>query len=360
MDSALLTDTNKRLDFFRWLTGASIAITVLATWNLWSCDRGCPTAPLIGIHSYIFGIGGLVFKLLLIAFSFLFILKIKLSGWLLTGLILIGFADDFNRLLPNTYQFLIVVILFSLLQKGRESTLLSGLRIMQAGVYVWTGVLKLNSGFVNQASGFVFDTLHIQHPLPHSKYIVLVVAVWEIAIGISFLTGKKVRVAILSALILHLIISIILLVSGWNRAIISYNIFLILGNFILFSGTSIRLISDIEKPKAWIQKIAIALFIVLPALNLVHWWPDFMSSSLYSYRSLTAFIYIDDKLKQQLPDAARRAVFNSKQGQYISVTHWIQNETGTVPNPQKFVYDKMFKQLESKYNCSDSVTLYVY
>jgi uncharacterized membrane protein YphA (DoxX/SURF4 family) len=354
------SDSIKRLDYYRWLTGATIIVTILATWNLWSCDRTCPTAPLIGIHSFISGTAGYVFKALLICLSLLFIMKVRYTGWLLLALFTAGFADDLNRILPNTYQFVIILLLFGIAQKDREDELLSGLRIVQSGVYLWTGILKLNSGFINHASGFVYNALHWQHPPAQLKYLILIVALWEVVIGLAFLSGKKVREAVISSVALHIAISIVLFISGWNRSFITYNLFLIAGNFILFSKAQVQVINEVEKPKAWVQKIAVALFILLPALNLIRLWPDMLSSSMYSYRSLNACIYIDENLKKQLSNEDLKAVFNSPQGQYLSITHWIQNETSTVPNPQHFVYNKMYRQFQSRYSCTDSVRLFLY
>ncbi len=360
MTTAFPLETHKRLEHYRLLSGTVIIISVLTTWNLWSADRTCPTAPLLGVHSFIYGSYGYIFKGLLIFFSLLFILRVRYAEWFLAALFIIGFTDDFNRLLPDTYHYGIILILFGLLKTGGDDTLLSGLRIMQAGTYLWTGILKLNSNFIDQISGFMYMTLHIQHPPAHLRYLILIVPLCEIAIGIAFLSGKKTGRALLSALVLHIVISLFLLISHWNRPIITYNLFLAAGNFFLFSKSSIPLIREIEKPRAWIQKIAVVLFIILPALNLGHWWPDFMSCSLYSCRSLNAIVYIDENLKKQLPNEVLPAVFNSPKGQYISITYWIQNETGSVPNPQKLVYDKMFSQFLLKYNCDDSVKLVVY
>ena len=360
MDDLPSANSDSHLNYFRWLTSVAIVVTVLATWNLWSADRSCPTAPLLGLHSFISGTTGYVFKGLIIGLSILFALNVRYAGWLLLVLFTIGFADDLNRILPNTYQFAIILLLVGLSNKDKEEKLLSGLRIIQAGVYLWTGILKLNSSFINHASDFFYTALHWEQPPVYLKYLILLIAIWEIAIGIAFLTGKKIRWAILSAVALHVAISAVLLLSGWNRSFISYNLFLIVGNFILFWKSPVAILPEVERPKAWVQKIAVALFIVLPALNLIRLWPDLMSSSMYSYRSLAAGVYIDKNLKKQLPPAALKAVFDSPKGQYISVTHWIQNETSTVPNPQKFVYHKMFRQLQLKYCCTDSIRLFTY
>lgn len=350
----------KRVAYYRWLTATTIIATVLVTWNLWSCERYYPTAPLFGTQSFISGNYAFLFRVALIILSLLFAFKLNYVEWFLCSLLVVGFADDLNRLLPNTYQFAIILLLFGLHKQNKEHELLSALRIIQGGVYLWTGILKLNSGFVNNMSQFIYTTLRLKHPPEYLKYTLLFVSIWEIAIGLSFLSGKKVKAAIISAVPLHLIIILILVLSAWNRTIISYNLFLVAGNFVLFSKSSYRVMNDIRKPVVLVQKIAIALFIVLPALNLAHLWPDFMSSSLYSGRGLSAAIYVDDKLKKQLPDAALKAVFDSPNGPYISVTHWIQNETGTVPNPQRFVYNKMYTQFRTKYNCTDSVRMVIY
>jgi len=349
----------KRIDLYRWLVAITIIVTVFATWSLWSSERSCPTAPLIGAYSLIAGNYGIAFRAIIIILSVLFALKVRYAEWLLAIVLTIGIADDLNRLLPNIYQFIIVLALFGLADKSKPDTLLNALRIIQAGVYLWTGILKMQMGFVNGASAFIFNALHIYPPV-YVKYLVILVALWEVAIAIAFLSGKIIREALLSTVVLHAVISCILLLAHWNRAIISYNLFLLAGNYMLFSKSSYWLMGDVEQPKARIQKIAVALFIVLPLLNIAHWWPDFMSSSLYSYRGLSAVIYVDENLKKQLPEPALRAIYDSNKGPYLSLTTWIQNETGTVPCPESLVYEKMYYQFRQKYQCSDSVRMLIY
>lgn len=77
-----------------------------------------------------------------------------------------------------------------------------GLRLLSISmglVFVWFGALKLQSG-VSPAEPLIRDTLDF---LPASLInpLIVLLAVWEVAIGIGFLTGKAKRIVLILLLI---------------------------------------------------------------------------------------------------------------------------------------------------------------
>jgi hypothetical protein len=349
--------TGRLLNYFRWITGAFILLTILMFWNLGNADRSFPTAPLFGFHSFLAGNVGLLFNILLAAAAVLFAVKAKPATWLLVVLMLLAFADDLNRLTPATFQYFAIVAVCAFFPKADDDSLLNSFRIIQAGVYIWSGVLKLNFHFIEQSGNFLFKTIHAT-PTHWFYYFLFAIPVAEIAIGFCFLFKRQLQAAVLLTLVLHGFIILQLVVSQWNESMILYNLFLVVANFILFFQLPINY--QLFPPKVLAQKICILFFLFLPALNLVRWWPDCMSSVLYTGQSWLAVVYIDKAFEKQLPQPAQKAIFNSPQGRYLSFTYWLENETGYVPNPEKFVYHKMFTQLKLRYAASDSVRLYLY
>jgi hypothetical protein len=351
---------NSKILYYRALTGICLVLTIALTWPLWSADRSFPTAPLFGVFSFFAGFQGLIFKILLIVAALLFACNIKFSEWLLCLLIAVAFADDLNRIRPDVYQYFVIAVFFACARFLNDAQLLRSFKLITGGVYLWTGLVKLNMSFIGHAFDFFSQAFHITSLPPWAHYVVILVPLLEIFIGLQLLLGKKVMPSVVIACLLHLVIIIQLYVSGWNRTFISYNLFLAAGNFILFFPLAV---SDGISTAAWkglLPKAAIVLFVALPAFSFIHLWPNFMSAGMYSFRGPYASVLIDEDLRKKLPTVARGVIYHSTNGDYLPLNYWDGAESGCVPNAQAFVYNKIFKQMQAKYNTSDSVKLFIY
>ena len=160
----LVFTTEKRLAYYDSLNSGIIAA---GNYYIMEIVDGAHFSwlPLIGIQSYIFGSLGVFFRLMIIASAILFAWNVKYSGWFLATLLVIGFADDFNRLTPNTYQYCIVAVLFAITGSTNASNLSGSIKIIQAGFYLWTGILKLSKSLRRQISDFICS-LFISTHLP--------------------------------------------------------------------------------------------------------------------------------------------------------------------------------------------------
>ena len=350
-----------RLDYFRWLTAVCFCITILCSWVLWNPDREFPTAPLVGTFSVLHGHIGSVYRLLLLGCGITLALSVR-TMWLgLAVLMLIGFIDDLNRIRPDYYQYFLVVGFFYFGRKLTADKLLSSFRILTGGVYLWTGICKFNIHFINDISDSFFETFHLHPASPHAKYIILIVPVVEVLIGLAFLFKKRNVLAVVIAFLLHAGIVTHLVVSHWNHTMIIFNVYLALGNILLFAkALPVFSLRDVFGGSAWPQRVAALLMVLLPSLSLVHWWPTYMSASMYSCSSLRADIYTCDELETKFPLVAQSAGFETDSGNYISLNQWFGNQTGCVPNPEAFVYNKMFMQLKQRYQLCDSAKLVVH
>jgi hypothetical protein len=85
-----------------------------------------------------------------------------------------------------------------------------------------------------------------------------------------------------------------------------------------------------------------------------------MSAGMYSYRGPFASVSVDENLRTKLPDVAKQVIYHSDKGDYLPFNYWDHAESGCIPNPERFVYRKIFEQLQIKYNTTDSVKLFIY
>ncbi|HWB64616.1 MAG TPA: hypothetical protein VG603_13965 [Chitinophagales bacterium] len=345
--------------WYRMLSGIIIALTILFTWKLWGADRLAPTAPLFGIQSYSYGLWGNMLRIGIIISALMFAFGLRLFEWVLLALLALGFADDLNRLRPDFYQYFIIVGFWGMGGTLRNTRLLNALRIMQAGIYIWAGLQKLNPSFWKLAPSFFFNA-SVFNGMPHTAvHLVMVMPLLEIAIGLCFISGWFLRPAVVAAIVLHILIVIDLALIHWNVSMMLYNVFLAAGNFLLFNKTEYGFFSD-KILKGFIPKVAFMLFVFMPMFNLFHVWPHYMSAGMYSFRTRFGCVTVDEDLKKKLPPEALNEITVSPRGQFLVFNTWLYNETGCIPNPQSFVYNKMYLQLKQRYAASDSVRLIVY
>lgn len=336
------TTTKQR---YRWLVHLSFAITLLLTWRFWSSARSFPTAPLFTYFdftslSFDYALIGIMAGLAIITLFYhnrgMFIA--------LCALLIVGCMRDLNRLRPDFYHWFVCFLLFALLHKNDEARWLRAMRILVIGTYFFTGLQKMNLYFVERTGNFFLQTIGLPESYAALKYAVLLIPVWEILIAVSFLRNRRTKLAVASSVAMHGIIIAQLLFSGWNEAMIPYNIFLVLGNFLLFwkDNEAISLRNVFGSDSSLAVRVSAVLFFALPWLNFIGFWPHYMSAGMYSARSEYCAIYMDERLENNLPKEARNFVGDSPNGRYLDISRWLESETGCVPNPERIVYERTF------------------
>lgn len=272
----------------------------------------------------------------------------------------LGWAANVNALRPDFYHYAIMLFI-GLFVSVKSVKYNNAARLIHAAVYLWGGVLKINPRFF-WASPF-HDTLlnEMLPPAVFKAFLALVIAV-EIVVALMFLFGIKKKWAFVISILLHISIIAQLLSSGWNESMIAYNVFLVIGNYMLFvkEDAPSPLNALLPALKADVVKFAALIYLCLPVLNIFNLWPHYMSGSLYSCRPRFAIIYMMGEDKTKLPAQAQKFVFISGDDEYLDFIRWMESETGGVPNPQSFVYRGVYKKVSAYYPAENKLSLYLY
>lgn len=264
----------------RTIAAVALLIGIAFSFPLWTIDRGYPLVPLVegfvlpvGVHA------ALVVALcaLLIATAF----QRRAAAMLaVIVLIILVFADQ-SRLQPWVFieAGMLVVLAW---EKDRRSLVMAALIL--ASVYIYSGLQKLNPGFVVEVFPWVYG---------EESVLALGVPFVEIGIGVGLLTRRYRRLAIWMAVAMHLGILLALGPFGRvaNSVIWPWNIAMIGFVGVVFRQTNIAW-QEVMRPRSVAQGFVLILFGILPMLSFWGWWDKYLSFALYSgntqYATITA------------------------------------------------------------------------
>ncbi|HYG17750.1 MAG TPA: MauE/DoxX family redox-associated membrane protein [Ohtaekwangia sp.] len=195
------------------------------------------------------------------------------------------------------YSLLLVPYLLKVHQGIRERSLIVCLQLIVAGVYVWSGIHKLNVGFLDVTFAQMTRVLGVADPLRDWKEIGYAIPLIEMATGIGLLIPKFRASAVFAAVITHVLILLYLSPAGldhntavypWNAAMISFVILLFWGvkDSVKLPAREIRYDYPLMMP--------VVLVWIFPMLNCFGHWDHYPSFSLYSNRPSSFYIAIEN------------------------------------------------------------------
>jgi len=249
------------------------------------------------------------------------------------------FFEDQNRGQPWFYMYW-VLLLFSLLP---DSIALAACRVALSVAYIWSGIQKFNARFFQVVPAWFVAPAERWH-LPAAmiellRLTVVTAPVIELAIGLGLWVPKARKIAIGSAVALHLSALLFLgplgynynwVVWPWNLAMIAliWSLFAVPNSLAVGteaqpfapkrSNSSKRESSKARKtsagqPKAKLQQtfmelrrssfamIVLGSYSLLPILSYWGKWDSYFSFSLYSENAAAANIFISQDFGERLP-----------------------------------------------------------
>lgn len=187
------------------------------------------------------------------------------------------------------------------------------------GLYVWSGIQKLNFTFFQDTLSFLLAPLENLFPSIHPplRFLGLTAALLESLIGLGLLFRKTRDLAVWSAVAMHLVILGLLIAKGYNNVVWIWNATLIGAVIIALwrSGASAGSITDFPKQSDWRKRAAIlivAASILLLVSSFWGWWDMYLSGALFSGNTETAVVRINDEAFEKLPPNARKMCFKQK------------------------------------------------
>lgn len=243
----------------------------------------------------------------------------------------------------------------------------NALGIILASTYIFSGLHKLNGGFLysiweqmilKKFFGFKISKNIIMH------YSGLLLPIIEITAGV-LLFSKFRRYAGIVLIGMHLTILALLGPSGNNYNIIvwPWNLAMILFTYVIFIQINTNTSFTLNRNDLY-SKVVILFWIILPVLSFADLWEQYFSSSLYSGKSKNMAICVSGNNKYEILD-----IYTSKNDKHklcngnklLSVHDWAIKELKVPPYPEEWYYRKLLLRFEDIYPEADAAfSMYSY
>ncbi len=348
----------RRITLLRVVVCLFFVIGVGISFKVWHSDRLFPVLPVFDwmpvasndVSSFLAMI--LIFGLLLgvvIRFRAYFIGLIVLLSLLL--------LQDYMRWQPWVYIYVAFLLPFALWKRPNEK-LLPYFQFLLIGVYLWSGAYKFGGSFIELTWDKMLRTLlFIDDPGTRESLHFLgnAIPVIEILIAIGLFLKKTRHLAILLAIVTHVIILVYVITNQQNSVIYPWNFAMILlvitcfyksGNS-LSSWASRQARSPDFSSKLKLQIASGAFFFVfMPALNPLGLWDNYLSFHLYSGTNGAFFVGLDqDQYKKVDPSLYDYFwTVDEPNGKYwIYVNLWAMKELNVAFYPEERSFKKLAK-----------------
>ncbi len=257
---------------------------------------------------------------------------------------------DENRWQPWEYLYLFILLLFILNKSGKAAVLHSSFVIALATIYFYSGIHKMQEGFVTYMWDHTIlkQMLHLPIPFQPTNWLhycgyALPLVECIAGIGLVFSTTKKIAAIFLIAM--HFFI--LLLLGPWgkqyNVIVWPWNVAMIFYLYYLFIENNNESFVQIHLYKVG-YKLLLCCWAVLPALNFIGWWDHYLSWNLYSHTLPTMTIC----LKDSFPGNRLQPYFSKKVNPLIcdgdaqlNIQTWALKEMNVPPYPEVKNYKKI-------------------
>lgn len=338
------------------MLGAALVVGLLVSRKLYLSERLYPLTPVVD------GLLPIPPPFDAVVLAVLLILVVVASGvprprpWIVAALavaLALAFTDQ-SRWQPWFYQYVVMLAAFALAPRGDASAApaLDICRVVLTGIYVWSGVQKLNPVFASDV--FPWFVKPILDALPAAlgsaaSHAWILVPLVEIGIGLALVTRRFRDGAVVAAVVMHAVIVALLgpLAHAANAVIWPWNVAMAAFVVLLFWRDASPLgfrVPGARAPAA--RAVAALLFWVMPALSFVGMWDAYLSSALYSGNVAQGIVAITPALRAKLPpEISRHVVVNRVGTNVLTVWDWSMGELDAPPYPERRVYLNVARRL---------------
>lgn len=269
------------------------------------------------------------------------------------SLLTIGFllVQDVMRWQPWVYLHTLFLIPFGF-KKITAQQALNFFQVILIGVYFWSGLYKLNSGFTE----IIFPKMMLQvfHlNLTKYNYLGYLIPITEILIAIGFMLKPTRKFAFYLAAFTHLLILVWLSPIGGNgnSVIIPWNVSMIAFTYLCFYKDKIEVFPKTQVLKKSLNVIAF-IIILLPGLYKFGYWPYYFSFQLYSGQGKSFYISLPEENFLQQEATFIKACYPFEkfpQKNIIKLSYWSYFELNVPTPPGSKVYQTIIKNFCNDY-----------
>lgn len=199
----------RRVGLVTRIAAAGFAVEAWAAGPLWTANREYPRAPIASVFAVIGPHADKVFVVLLALTLAVCVVNPRPCGaalWALITVLVFGYAVDQARLYPSFYEYSLIFVVVAIAdpQRGSDQAArrcIAGLAVLTGGVYLWSGIQKLNPDF-----GSACQQQFLPEAIRGSSAAAAICTsapVLEAAAGIGLLLGPARRYALLFVAVMH-------------------------------------------------------------------------------------------------------------------------------------------------------------
>jgi uncharacterized membrane protein YphA (DoxX/SURF4 family) len=331
-----------RLFWVKTVVCVGLILGLVLSFHLWAGFRVYPLSPVITfLRPPPFPFDYVVFGTMVLLLGFIVATRdASVFVYGLVGVALVCALFDQSRWQPWFYQYLFMLVA---VRKNDEAALTT-CRLIVVCIYFWSGIQKINPGFVYETFGWMVGP--VAHFLPGLGFVA---ALTESAIGVGLLVPRFRRIAVVMAVAMHVFIlaSIGPFGHNLNRVVWPWNVAMCALVILLFWRTpDVRVRDVVWGRKRVLQRVVLLLFGILPALSLVDRWDSYLSFSLYSGNQRQATIYMADPVAGALPGELQEVIDeNTSKVDTLDVREWSYSELNVPPYPEVRVYRNVGKRV---------------
>ncbi|MCA9053962.1 MAG: hypothetical protein KDA75_09005 [Planctomycetaceae bacterium] len=254
-------------------------------------------------------------------------------------------ALDQHRLQPWSYEFLLAL---SVMACGVERTGVTCLRGIVVSIYFWSGVSKVDPGFIDGHGQMLLDgllrALHLSDAMWSDsvrQFAAAAMPAAELVIALLLTFARTRSVGLVASLMLHA--TLLLTLGPWGLdhewGVLLWNLYFIAQNLILFRPLDTQP-ADIAPKRPIRGRVAIAITsaaVLLPLLNPVGLWDHWPSWSVYSAHPTIVRVFVRDGDVSRLPASLRPFVdppLPLDDWRLVRLDQWSFSERGVPPYPQ--------------------------
>jgi hypothetical protein len=338
------------------ITAAACLCSMLLCYKLWLNERTFPLSPVLGFLSSLqhpFDI--ILFVLSCICLAGIVLLrKPQLLTRVFLGLSLILALGDQNRWQPWFYQYVLMFVILSFFDfrcddPKQQKAIVNTFRIMVASVYFWSGLQKLNPHFLQDTFPWLMEPFTNRlgpGSLDHFTFFGYSFPAIEILTGVLLLFRPTMKLAVLSAILMHCFILLILSPFGhnYNPVVWPWNLAMISFVLILFRNKCSLLLSDVRMALQYNSvRFVLILFSLMPLFNFFNLWDSYLSHNLYSGNTSNGVIYLSDAVKNKLPAEIQLYAKGEMDQNQIVIKYWGMMELNVPAYPEKRNFEAVTK-----------------
>lgn len=276
----------------------------------------------------------------------------RFSGHIAVLCLLLLLLQDQMRWQPWVYLYLLLLMPFLQRPGNKEDTrAISCLQLLIPGVYVWSGIHKLHTGFIEGTFTFFFEALSGMLP---GKYACLgySIPLFEILTGIALLYPATRKAGMLMAILTHITILLLLTfaTTRHNWVIFPWNVTLILLIVLLYGPRSEKRglhRGMIRHPRYILPLLQVW---IMPVFNFRGYWDHFLSFSFYSDKPAHFYIAVEEsqvnKIDKRLQDYFV-PLPGMEGGRIIDIEAWSFAALNVPFNPEDRIFQKLIKRFDS-------------